>query len=1584
MAKKIKQPPVDYKSLITNKHLASESTAIPLTKKVNAKHKLSYTDRLEYFPDDETKTFFSEYKKGLSPVDYDTMLEQYKEAGSPKVHDGEILNKLLGGSGFFNPLTNTISTNPKFKSSYFSELPHAMQRVEKGAIGMTKEFLEKDLPLHLKKKVNDATYTREDFKNLPKGKVRELREKIYTESPYQTEGTIEYDAHKIRANEILRFDHELMDDHPPVKGDTSGLIPGRYQWNRLRDKLTQDQSENMKKIKKAQYGYDLLEPNEKVKREIPQIPTDFRGLLDKAPIPTKKSSYAKLEEIYSPKYDAYLNTMDKSHGYSYQGDNALKLKTGKFNRASVPKKLVEEAYSAAEKEGIDPYLLYGMIGQESTFGGALDSVGKVKSKRNLVSGWNLGERYNPPHPLRFLADKKAPGVKAEKTFHGYEFNITDEAAMEDYLSKNPKLRQQYIRAVQSKTVPEGYDQFREAAKWIKNKGFKSYNPGDDKYEDSVMNSMNLLKKDPIFSGYVDGIKNKRNTVKPDPVKLNNDFQQGGVIEDNRGQWAHPGKVTKINSNNITMKGVPYPVLGVSDTGQKKIMKPGKNYKFKGKSVTEFPIAQNGYEEVTMADYYPEGTGMSNPAGSGKTPLDAGGGMTGMGLMNMGTGILQGVQMIGQERKQKNQAKQYSMLSDLTKQVASLPYDGPKRKYVRPEDMVFDPNQMSPSYGTGTNFLQLQKGGTVPIKAETKGELYKYYNSAVGHHPISPIYAEDDGRLSRNILIDRFNYFNKLNNSGPLITDEAPPGVNSMVYSAMNAVRDKKRDFNGFTPYRTKYSGGGEITKAQFGAQAGSLGAAASSKLFGGTGQQSGAGQIGTSVGSGIGSIFGPLGEAVGGFAGGAIGGIFGAKGQKDTKNWMDEGNLNMSQAAFKQAMQGQFSANMAMGGELKTHWGGKAEEVSTNPYLPSGGESVEFIGDSHKEGGIGVTFGNSSVEVEGGEPAMKLKNGGKSESLVVFGDMKIPSYGVSEIGDPKAKGKKFKNYVSDLNKQEAKQNQVVSKGVEYVNEANPNDAFDRLSMNSGEAMMIGGNMKLKNIATKKNMASIIQNAILETAQEKGLKSDELAKGVIKRDPKAIKTAQHGTFLDKDSPFMQWVRDFQTMPGARPQPQTHNPQEQTGVSQKPWYLPEDNSLTSGNMQPIPGEKPTQRDYLQSLLYKPKDSVAPTYVDSSPFMGSTTEQGYVPQGQSDFERISSEVDPDKTHYGYGQYYYPKDGQGQGQGAPKDIRKKSDITTTKKKHTVPLEPQMRMIEAPGGEPYKPITMDIVNDGTPIQLTEPEVTRILDSKTPAEKQKITQDAAKKGLSLLDYIGAYLPYLRPSNQQNLDPNQLMGEMFALSNNNLEPVQAQKYSPLLETPTKISYQDALNANQSDFNRISRQLTNNPEALASLAGQKYSANSQVIAEQERQNQDRVIGAANRNRGVLNDATLKNLAILDQQYTRQAGAKSNTKAVAQAALNSISDKIAKNKLENRTLGIYENMYNYRFGPQGRAWNMNAPAQFNTEASFTPIDEQGNVTSTSERTTDYGPFGQIKGSKTKYKNVERPSKKAQGGIVKSMKGY
>ena len=47
----------------------------------------------------------------------------------------------------------------------------------------------------------------------------------------------------------------------------------------------------------------------------------------------------------------------------------------------------------------------------------------------------------------------------------------------------------------------------------------------------------------------------------------------------------------IPSGNITMKKVKFPVLGTDNLGNTKVMKPGKNYKFKGSTVLEVPLAK---------------------------------------------------------------------------------------------------------------------------------------------------------------------------------------------------------------------------------------------------------------------------------------------------------------------------------------------------------------------------------------------------------------------------------------------------------------------------------------------------------------------------------------------------------------------------------------------------------------------------------------------------------------------------------------------------------------------------------------------------------------------------------------------------------------------------------------------------------------------------------------------------------------------------------------------------------------------------------------------------------------------------------
>ncbi len=62
-----------------------------------------------------------------------------------------------------------------------------------------------------------------------------------------------------------------------------------------------------------------------------------------------------------------------------------------------------------------------------------------------------------------------------------------------------------------------------------------------------------------------------------------------AVEDPQGQWKYPKRCTVIPSNQITMKNVPYKVLGIDDTGHSKVMHPEKDYGYPGGKVLEIPM-----------------------------------------------------------------------------------------------------------------------------------------------------------------------------------------------------------------------------------------------------------------------------------------------------------------------------------------------------------------------------------------------------------------------------------------------------------------------------------------------------------------------------------------------------------------------------------------------------------------------------------------------------------------------------------------------------------------------------------------------------------------------------------------------------------------------------------------------------------------------------------------------------------------------------------------------------------------------------------------------------------------------------------
>ena len=114
-----------------------------------------------------------------------------------------------------------------------------------------------------------------------------------------------------------------------------------------------------------------------------------------------------------------------------------------------------------------------------------------------------------------------------------------------------------------------------------------------------------------------------------------------LIQDQMGQWKFPGLNTRISltdSDEITMAGVPHPVLAYSSLGESILMEPGKSYRFPGAEyVDEFPLTSGNQKELQKWGFLhaPRG-GSMNPEnnvvfGAGLNYLPTGTGLSGVGV-----------------------------------------------------------------------------------------------------------------------------------------------------------------------------------------------------------------------------------------------------------------------------------------------------------------------------------------------------------------------------------------------------------------------------------------------------------------------------------------------------------------------------------------------------------------------------------------------------------------------------------------------------------------------------------------------------------------------------------------------------------------------------------------------------------------------------------------------------------------------------------------------------------------------------------------------------------------------------------------
>jgi len=1026
-------------------------------------------------------------------------------------------------------------------------------------------------------------------------------------------------------------------------------------------------------------------------------------------------------------------------------------------------------------------------------------------------------------------------------------------------------------------------------------------------------------------------------------------------------------------------------------------------------------------------------------------------------------IIQGIQMLKEEKDALQQARQQEQLTGVFAQAAaSRPMQQPRRQYVRPEDVVLQPQQMFPSYGVGTNVLA-QDG------------------AMIGGNPTEIMNVYNPGTMYTDLGYEPLNDSNKMKafQKGGKLTQAKFGNQNWMQGTQFANIMGEQ--------------GGGQL--------ASSLGEYA-------TGGPSGGSKLGKGIGSAAGTaFFGPVGGLVGGAVGSFIGGALDQKqekieaaGERRDKNisnivgqstgmaiqnmnrsFMQDGGTTSPYAWMSHTWQPQVITtfgehkvkdlltppkdadmlragghlkeytppsaramsterpDMQMGGELKTHWGGYAETLSENPYLPEGGETIMFRGQSHDESdgkgntGIGITYGNNPVEVERGEPAVKLQDGTTGDSnLTVFGNIKITNAFADMLSDPKAKGKKFKTYVADLSKQENKQNKLIDKSVEQLDSLDVQTSFDKLALGTLQANMEGANAKLKDLAKKKMDAASLQNAINDTKEEELLnitdKGDVLAKKGA-NIPKAQrgKSMSARAALRNVDPKIQGLFDLlasknydvYATSGLRPGAATNqgNPSRHAkgeamditfpGLNDKAYeailndqdvvrYMLQ-NDITAINEYDAAAQSATGAsgphihfgfDKGTALSDKFRNEAKNKYPDALASVSDTGLPGFDPTNYNYLKSLYEEAKKEgkgpavlrfqQEYHRLAPDYaksvlsgYPVTSYGKRKGFDvSDLNQNLDSIFGKRteQYMAALDGGMKGTTAGTVADVKTLTEAVLPPGKRV--------------TKKDMTEITVNPYKRSL-MMDAFNRILPFLRPSDIEELDANQLTGEMYALSQNQVEPVYAQKFIPELGTPVDISLQDILNENQATYNATQRQVGYNPAALASLNAQKYQANQRVLGEQFRMNQAEKQRVYGENRNLLNQAKLQNLQTLERQADKQAMALSKTKATTQAALNSIASKYAQNKLENRTLAIMENMYNYRYDPSFRAMNMNPLWQPNLPeiGSAVPVYDKNN------KVIGYKSYEQGTGVQTSSKTTAKKGKTVKknnlnSSIVRALK--
>jgi hypothetical protein len=279
-------------------------------------------------------------------------------------------------------------------------------------------------------------------------------------------------------------------------------------------------------------------------------------------------------------------------------DQVLEKFKPELEKINLPYSLIKKIAERKAKEGSVGFTPKDM---EAIYGGT-ESYKTDEKNRTTVNGYDFLKANSGGHKCI----TNITGINF--LYSGYDKPYTKDLPQETLPIANYEGKNNFVNDIRSKLLrfrKLSEKQIEMALNQIKKEG------GDKKVEnqrttndlvkdiqDEIVRVLNdkiqsqqglkesVNKKEDVF-GLLKKHINKEKTLSES--EWNHVINKLDCVISDRGQWDHPGKCTVIESGNITMQNVDFPLVGIDNTGHMKLMIPQKDYNFPGNKVLEIPL-----------------------------------------------------------------------------------------------------------------------------------------------------------------------------------------------------------------------------------------------------------------------------------------------------------------------------------------------------------------------------------------------------------------------------------------------------------------------------------------------------------------------------------------------------------------------------------------------------------------------------------------------------------------------------------------------------------------------------------------------------------------------------------------------------------------------------------------------------------------------------------------------------------------------------------------------------------------------------------------------------------------------------------